>query len=263
MSSLIKYIQHFFVAKRKGHDVHSPFVFKLCEQVFYNNNVFYDFEKLNKVRHELLNNKSILEIKDLGAGSKKFVGTKRQVAEIAKSGISTRKQAELLYRLANFLQLENCIEVGGSLGLTSMYLALANPKKPVYVLEGSDALCQFAKNLFSQNQISNCKLIEGNFDQTLPDLLTQLKQVGLVYLDGNHTCEATMRYFHEILKTRNADTVIVLDDIYWSEDMTAAWKKIQTHEQVTCTIDLYHFGLVFFKQEFKEPVHLKLFIGAN
>jgi hypothetical protein len=34
--------------------------------------------------------------------------------------------------------------------------------------------------------------------------------------------------------------------------MELAWKEIKKNKQVTCTVDLFFIGLVFFRKEFKE-----------
>jgi len=56
-----------------------------------------------------------------------------------------------------------------------------------------------------------------------------------------------MRYFELCLAQSHAGSVFVFDDIYWSVDMQRAWQAIQAHPSVTLTIDLFHLGLVFFR----------------
>lgn len=260
MNRTISYIQHFLKATRKGHGVHSPFVYSLCEEVFYNSNSFYDFEKLKKTREKLSHNKTLLKIEDLGAGSKAMHNENRKVASILKKGNSSIKQAELLYRLINYIKPVQVIELGTSLGMTTLYLCSADPAKKVYSLEGSQALVDHAKKILESHYIKNCELIKGNFDETFPALLDKLPAGGLLYFDGNHTYEATLRYFQQALKKKNADSVFIFDDIYWSEGMQKAWMEIKSHPSVKLSIDAWHFGLVFFKEEIKEKIDLKILI---
>jgi hypothetical protein len=91
-------------------------------------------------------------------------------------------------------------------------------------------------------------------------LLERIPEGGLIYFDGNHTYEATLRYFNEALKKKNADSVFIFDDIYWSEGMQKAWLEIKGNASVKVSIDTWHFGMVFFKEEIKEKIDLKLFI---
>jgi hypothetical protein len=55
-------------------------------------------------------------------------------------------------------------------------------------------------------------------------------------------------------KAKN-NTLIILDDIYWSKDMYRAWKEIQKNEKVTLTVDIHRMGLVFFKKEIMVKQH--------
>lgn len=260
MNRTLSYIQHFFTAKRKGHDVHSPFAYQLCEEVFYNENAFYDFGKLRQLREKLLKDPTILQVEDLGAGSKTNSTSNRKVKDIVAKGNSPQKQAELLYKLINYLKPSHIIELGTSVGLTTSYLCQADPGKKVYSLEGSKALSDFASQLLSDQYIKNCEVIHGNFDDTFPRLLDRLPEGGLIYFDGNHRYEATVRYFKEALKKKNADSVFIFDDIYWSEGMQKAWMEIKSDPSVKLSIDAWHFGMIFFKEEIKEKIDLKLLI---
>jgi predicted O-methyltransferase YrrM len=90
-----------------------------------------DFSLLNEVRQALLKNETELEITDFGAGSKKIKSNTRKVKDIAKYGIAQKKQAEFLYRLVNKFSPKTIIELGTSIGLTTMYLSLPNKQSKI------------------------------------------------------------------------------------------------------------------------------------
>jgi len=260
LHQIISFVKHFITAKRGGHNVHSPFAYKLCEEVFYNNNVFYDFENLSLVREQLLKNTTSLQIDDFGAGSKAFKSNTRNVNAIAKYGISNPIQSRLFYKLINFLNCKVSVELGTSLGLNTLYLANANKNGTVHTFEGSTELSYFAKKLADENRCENIKFINAEFDEALPIFFKQNNTVDFFYVDGNHTCQATLDYFNLALNHKTDNSVFVFDDIYWSADMTKAWEEIKKNKKVSLSIDTFYFGLVFFKPEFKEKVDLKLFI---
>ena len=255
----IKYfVKHFFTAKRKGHGVHSPFAYRLCEEVFYNENFFYDFEKLKNIRKELLSSKQLLEIEEFGAGSKTFKNNFRKVKDIAEKGISTSRQSELFYKLINFLNAKHCLELGTSLGLNTLYFAQI--AKTVTSIEGSKALFDFASAVAEKNKVENIQFINAKFYEVLPKVLNDLPSLDLFYIDGNHTYEATLNYFKTALEKTHNNSVFIFDDIYWSKGMTKAWEEIKQHREVTLSVDAFYFGLIFFKKEVKEKRHLKLFV---
>lgn len=254
------FVRHFFTAKRNGHGVHSPFAYQLCEEVFYNKNKFYYFEELNTIRNLLLTNETEIIVEDFGAGSKTFNSNKRRINALAKNGISTNKQSEILFKLLNFLNCKSSIELGTSLGLNTLYLALANKYGEVKSIEGSKNLFDFATSLSEKNNIHNIKFIHSTFDKALPMLLTEINSLDFFYVDGNHTYEATITYFKQALTKKNNQSVFVFDDIYWSKEMTEAWRFIINHEEVTLSIDAFYFGFVFFRKEISSKTNLKFYI---
>lgn len=257
---ILSFIPHFFLANRNGHGVHSPFGYQLCEEVFYNNNSFYDFESLKQVRNELLINNEQIEVTDFGAGSKTFSGNKRKIKAIADRGVSTTQQSELFYKLIHFLNCNHIVELGTSVGLNTLYMANANKQAQVFTLEGSKNLSEFAKTLAQKNKISNIQFIHATFDEALPNLIHSLPALDLLYVDGNHRYEATLNYFKLALQKTHNNSVIIFDDIYWSKGMTKAWQEIKNHPSVTLSIDAFYFGMIFFKSELKEKTHLRFYI---
>jgi predicted O-methyltransferase YrrM len=254
------FLKHFLTATRKGHGVHSPFAYRLCEEVFYNEHSFYDFKILNDARERLLTNEQIITVEDFGVGSKTFKGSQRKIKDLAARGISTRRQSEILYRLSNFLKCKTGVELGTSLGLNSLYLASVNPEAVVISIEGSKSLADFASQLASANGIRNIQFVQALFDDALPGILTNMEGLDLLYVDGNHSYAATMRYFKLALEKKHPSSVFVFDDIYWSREMTKAWKEIKAHPSVTLSIDTFFSGIVFFREEIKEKRDLKFYL---
>ncbi|MDX2174283.1 MAG: class I SAM-dependent methyltransferase [Bacteroidota bacterium] len=260
LHQITSFIKHYFTAKRKGHSVHSPFAYQLCEEVFYNTNSFYDFKLLNSLRKALQNDTTTFQIEDFGAGSKTFKTNTRNISSTAKQGISTQLQSEIFYKLINFLNCRVIVELGTSLGLNTLYLSLANKNGWLTTIEGSKELSLFAKRLAAQNNSNNIHFINAKFDDALPVFFKENTVVDFFYVDGNHTYEATINYFNLALPHKTDTSVFVFDDIYWSKDMTRAWEEIKKNKEVTLSIDTFYFGLVFFKPELKEKVNLKFYI---
>ncbi len=255
---LYHYIRYRFEAKTL-HGLHSPFVFKLIETVVEDKNCTFEaFEKLNKVRQQLLKDETLLTIEDLGAGSQVLKSNQRRVKAIAKHGITKKNYSEFYFKLINYFNHQTIIELGTSLGLNTLYLAKSSNKPSVYSIEGSKALHQFANQLVQKNKMENVTLLHGNFDEQFPALLTQLQKLDFLLIDGNHTYEATMRYFHQVLPFINENTVIIFDDIYWSEGMLKAWEEIKQHIKISVSLDFYYCGIIFFKTGFAEPLHFKI-----
>jgi predicted O-methyltransferase YrrM len=233
------------------HGVHSPFVFDLYQQVILHDGIFPAYLKIEKLREELKQNNQEIEVTDLGAGSRVSRTYRRRISEIVRISAKPPKYAQLLFRLVNYFQPEQVLELGTSLGLTTAYLATANKKTAVYTLEGCPNISRLAQVNFSKLRLQNINLITGNIDQTLPNLKVPGEQIEFIYFDGNHRYESTMRYFRICLQKRTENSIFVFDDIYWSAEMEKAWKEICREPVVTLSVDLFQVGLVFFRK--KQP----------
>ncbi|HET9432501.1 MAG TPA: class I SAM-dependent methyltransferase, partial [Chitinophagaceae bacterium] len=139
--------------------------------------------------------------------------------------------------------------------ITTSYLSLAKPEARLITMEGSKEIAEVAKGNFRNLEIRNIEITEGNFDNTLSSVVSGLSTIDFSFIDGNHRQEPTERYFKELLAKTNNDSIFVFDDIHWSSEMEAAWKTIKDNAAVSCSIDLFFIGIVFFRKEFKERQH--------
>ena len=255
----VKYLRYLFTAANgKGHGVHSPFVFEFITRVLNDNRRFYAFDGIEKIRTQLLSNHTLVEIQDFGAGSRVAKNNTRKISAIAKGSLKPAKYSQLLFRMIDYYGPTQIIELGTSLGITTAYLASANPDAKVTTFEGSSAIAQIARQNHQLLGLTNIDLIEGNFDQQLPQWLAQNKSVDFAFIDGNHALKPTMAYFESLLEVVHDHTILVFDDIHWSEEMEAAWAQISAHPRVTLTIDLFFIGLVFFRKEFAQKQEVSI-----
>lgn len=251
-----KYFQYYLNASnRKGHGVHSPFVFNFIQAVLNNNTVHPIFKQIEETRNHFLKNTQQIEIWDQGAGSRSSNSAIRAIQYIARTSLKSKKFGQLLYRMIDYYQPHTILELGTSLGITTSYLALAAREKKVVTMEGAPAVASIAIQGFQQNGFSNIQTMEGNFDQILPNYLKTIESIGFAYIDGNHQYEPTIQYFNALIEKSIETSILIFDDIHWSKEMEAAWAYIKLHEKVTLTIDLFSIGIVFLRKEQKEKTH--------
>jgi predicted O-methyltransferase YrrM len=176
---------------------------------------------------------------------------KRTISEIAERSLKSEKYGQLLFRLVNHFKPNTILELGTSLGISTAYLASANPNSKVITIEGCPNIASEAKKNFEILGLKNIESVIGNFDSVLPAALCQLPTADckLVFFDGNHKKEPTLRYFNQCLELADNTSVFIFDDIHWSNEMEEAWEEIKSHPQVTVTIYLFFLGLVFFRKE--------------
>jgi predicted O-methyltransferase YrrM len=235
------------------HGVHSPFVYDLITKVIYNKTAYYSYKNIESLREQLLNSDKKINCIDLGAGSKMIDSNGsseiKKINHIVKYSAKPAKYSQLLFRLVNYFQPSQVIELGTSLGISTSYLASANSKINVITVEGCPAIAEIANKNFKQLGLKNIEQKIGNFDTLLPLLLNKMQQVDFIFFDGNHTKEATLNYFNQCLPKTHENSVFIFDDIYWSDEMKQAWTEIKNNAKVIVTVDLFFMGIVFFRKE--------------
>ncbi len=242
--NFIKY--KLFSRHKRGHGIHSPFVFNFIVNVLNKKANNKHFSEIENLRKKLKSDNSIINITDLGAGSHKNKSNNRTIKEIAKNSVESKKNAELIYKICNYYNCKNVLELGTSLGITSSYIALS--KANLTTIEGCKNIAKQAKKNFTKLNINNIKLIVNNFDNELP-LQLQKNKFDLIFFDGNHRYNATIKYFNTAIEFAENNTIFIFDDIYWSPEMTKAWNEIKKDKRVKVSIDLFHLGILFFCNE--------------
>lgn len=246
MYQLIAYIK-FLLKSTNQHGVHSPFVYNFVTKCLYDKKKYNSHSDLKSYRSQLLESKEILEIKDFGAGSKLLSANKRKVSKMVNMSSSSFKDTKLLYRISQYFKFKNTLELGTSLGVGTQALALGSPCNQITTIEGCPNTFRFSKSKFKELHLSNIICINSDFKTAISQL--QEKTFDCIFFDGHHKKEATLEYFNLLISKAQNDSVFIFDDIYWSKDMTEAWKEIIEDRIVTVSIDAFNLGFVFFRKE--------------
>ena len=262
-----------------GEGVHSPYLFEWVRMVMMDKNAYYIWGEIERCREKMLRDERELEFVDYGSAIKsrslengseavcrlEYRDTRR-VCDIARRSLAKRKYAQMLSRLVNWLgashSLENgsgtacslefrgltIVELGTSLGVTTAYMAAMDSRNRVVTFEGCEAVANIAKENWKALNINNIECRVGKID--VEELVRDIEHLDVAFIDANHTYEGTCKYFDVLAGKVREKSVIVVDDIHYSEEMEKAWKAICADERVTSTIDLYQMGLVFFDKHY-------------
>jgi predicted O-methyltransferase YrrM len=250
ISTILAYLRYINKSGTR-HSVHSPFVYTLVDEVLKNNKPNEAFQKIEHLRHIMLKKTQVIEITDFGAGAKekKYAFRYESVAKVVKKGSVPEKYGKVLFHLVQHFKPQTIVELGSSVGISTLYMALANPNAKVYTIEGCTTKSEQATSNFKKMEATNIVQNIGRFDIVLPDLLPQVGKLDFAFIDGNHIYKATVSYFETLLKISHNDTIFIFDDIHWSEGMERAWNEICDNKQVTVSIDLFRMGIVFLNKQ--------------
>jgi len=245
------------IKARGPHGVHSPLVFYWITQVLKSEKHFFCFDEIEALRLEMIENPRLITIEDFGAGSRVSKSNKRSIASIVASAANPAPHAQVLFRLVNEVMPKTILELGTNLGISTAYLAKAAVTADVYSIEGSLELLKEAEANLKALNVKNVQLVKGTFQDQLPLVLEKMKRVDFAWIDGHHSEQPTIDYFELIANYCHENSILVFDDIHWSAGMERAWERIKSNNQVSLSLDFFHFGIVLF-QKGREKEHLLL-----
>jgi len=238
----------FLLKSSNQHGIHSPFVYDLITKCFYNKKKYSEYLDISSFRKSLLNSKDTITVEDFGAGSLKFSSNERKISDIAKIAGASFSESKLFFRIVNYFSPKSILEFGTSLGISTFTFNKANNKSEITTIEGSKSIYNWNIPNLGKYNFANTSFLNILFDDYLKTIDNN-KKFDLIFIDGNHSYSATIKYFETLRKHTHNDSIIIFDDIHWSEGMDRAWKEIIKNEDVRVSIDTFHFGVVFFRKE--------------
>ena len=250
----LKMYLQFLLKATNQHGVHSPFIFDFVTKCLYDSKKYSAYAKLEQYRKSLLKDQQTVEVTDFGAGSLIFKSSTRKISDIAKHAGATTGRMRLLYRITSYFKPEHILELGTSLGLATLPLALSGGGK-IETVEGCQNICEVAKKKIWPFKLKNLFLYNDTFTDHIKK--NKAESYDIIYFDGNHNKEATLAYFEALLDTAHNNSLWIFDDIYWSTGMTQAWESIKKNPKVQVTVDCFWLGFVFFRKE-QQKQHFKI-----
>ncbi len=235
------------------HSLQAPFIYDFYTRVIKNKPESQKLHAIQELRRNLLNEQTTLTVTDFGTGNNK--PQQRTVGDLVRKS-NHLKVSRLLYNIANRYKPMVIVELGTSLGLGTLHLAAAAPQSKIITFEGCPETSEKAKCNFKELGVEHIQLVTGTLDKTLGNVLSSLERIDLLFIDANHRYHTTLKYFTQCLPKIHSKSILVMDDIHWSEEMEHAWQQVLQYNDVSLTVDLFQVGVVFFDKSLSKSHHV-------
>ena len=164
-------------------------------------------------------------------------------SQVAHSISVTPEWGTFLYLCSQSFRARTILELGSCAGISGCYLTSSKYCERFITVEASPDLASLARA--NIRRVSNeAEVVNAFFDDALDKILPTFGGgIDLVYLDGHHKYETTLRYFRRLEPHLNKGGLVVFDDIHLSEGMRQAWQVLKGRQGFAYTIGAGRFGM--------------------
>lgn len=211
----------------KGHGIHSPFVYNLITKVIEERCRYYCFDDIELIRKQLL----------------------FKERNVAKHKAISPKHGALLFRLTNYFQPRNIIQIGATIGLSTLYLTSYSSELNCISLENNPEYTSISAWTYNKAAKRNIDLREGDYTESLPQALEDIKHPDFIFFNFRHEQTDILCLFNKCMEYIHNDTFFVFEGIRNNHQIQEFWKQICDYPEITVAIDLRSIGIIFFNKK--------------
>lgn len=212
----VKAYLKFIASSKNQYGTHSPFVYDLITQCFYDRTSYTAYKKIALYRRFLKQNQKPSDLEQR----------------------LSFKKSKLLNRIVRYLEAKSILDCSKTCGIAAVALSAEN-NCHTSLLKGNEVL--HIQKDFVKNHFPAIRRVQSFKD-------AKSRKYNLIFMGLEATKENSSAVFNQLLPCIHPEGVIIIDRIHQSAQAEAHWKNIKSHSKTRVTIDLFYMGLVFFKK---------------
>lgn len=238
----MNFIKYYLAAKTK-YQIHSPFVYELLSEVLEDDRHFYAFDDMDTFYTWIGQFKKEIN----------WQNSKKAAKLIFKELKVNPSIGQFFFRLANYYQYRNIVEIGN--GLNGLWLAQAVPNAQFLVIETATDWADVLKN-YCDNQSWNFEIQTAERWNPKINISVKMPQIDVLIFDGIATNNDIQATFEEILPYLTEDSLVIINNKNVLNP--TIWQQLRTHSRVRLSLDLFHLGLIYLKHDQAKSEHLQV-----
>ena len=253
----VKYLRRLMRFYKKAitiYDIHSPFVASFLQFVLLDRRRYYAFTTIEMFRDLFLKNQYPIRVG--GAGSKGADMQAREIRDIVRSAAVSPSVGRYLFRTVLYQKPGSILEVGTSLGISTLYLRMAARVSPFITLESSAELALEARNNLSRMGCADVEVATGHLSTMIAKVLPRFALLDLAYWGRGQQPGAGYANFEACLEKAGPGSIFIVAEIHASDDMEACWTRMRAHPRVRASLDVFSLGFLFFDDRLRHPIHV-------
>ena len=236
--SRIKYLKK--ARHRRGHGIHSPFLFYLITEVIENK------ERLPQFKSFKLLKKKTLDLIDfsLDSSAKKiydqFDIRYTKPKKLYKKIELPEKYRQIVFHLIREFKPSSIIHYGPTLGVNPAILASVNLDIRVYQVN-NDPFCELvSKRLLNDSAIANIQFTPEN---SVPEINSEF-----ILLNCFNNSDLSQSLIQNFINQPSDDGVLIIRGIHESNEMESIWQNTIANQNIRVSLDLFEIGILLFRK---------------
>lgn len=236
---LWKFVQYLYKSKhRRGFGIHSPSLFYVVTMIIEDKNPYYCFERIEGLRRFLKKSGKTIPC-DWKDGEKE-----RKVSDLIQSQNFSPAYDQLLFRLVNHYKPQTVLELGDTIGLSTLYLASSDHNMKVVSVGGSENIIQFARQVLEKNKVLNVEFKKNITKEAFRAVGENLEEVDFLYFGRMFPADKIKEVVDTLECSITSRTVMVVSDIYKTKQKELMWDVLKKHPKVRVSVEMFHYGIL-------------------
>lgn len=225
---------------RKGHGIHSPFLFHLITEIIENRRSLPEYKIFKNLKEQAF--KLLCDCSDpyLEIVYNQFSLPASKPRRLYRKIELAPRYGKVVFRLLREFKPSSVASYGPTFGANLALMALANNDCPVYQLIENHSCDLISKELITDLVISNVHYLHVDAElSTKPEF---------VIVNYPVNPDASRNVVQKYLQLHGNDDVLIIRGIHESNEMEAIWQEMVSNENVRVSLDLFEIGIALFRK---------------
>ena len=224
---------------RRGHGIHSPFLFHLITTVVENRRSLPEYKILKDLKDKVLNLLNEYSDQSLAAIYNQFTLPLSNHRRLYRKVELPLRYGKVVFRLIREFKPSSVINYGPTFGANLALMAMASDDRIVYQLINNPVNELVSSELLKDLAITNVRFF---LDNSAPSINPEFIMIN--YADNPDLSRSLVQ---KKLEMHGDDDVLIIRGIHESKEMEAIWREMIASESVRVSLDLFEIGIALFR----------------
>lgn len=236
---------------RRGHGIHSPFLFHLISEVLENKTRLREYKIFKGLKNNVLNLLRNFSEPSLSAIYDDFNLAPSNPRRLYRKVELPRRYGKVAFRLIREFKPSSVISYGPAFGANLALIAMASKDSIVYQFINDPIYELASKEIIKGMDITNVRFFNEN---TISSVKSEF-----ILINYPYNSDASQKIVQQHLKLHGDDDVLIIRGIHESKEMEAIWGAIVASENVRVSLDLFEIGITLFRKGLQKENFIQSF----